>query len=801
MDLKEITPNQKTFAVASLFLFGAILFLGDIFRFGAGVTPTLSLAPSMTETAAVSDSLNSPSVQNLQSLLNQLSNDIATLPSDSASVPNSSLNTTASSPGILTLGSVNAQNAWSHTNPDLLWAVFSNTLDTTGSSTITVPVNYSGATPVTYTGVSGLSAPFSFAGGSYPGVGGTCGATIGADCTIVLSFMPRGESPLLEGGNGTPGSKGYEANFSLDYGASSSTAPILLAAHSVLFFPTADFTLPSTENFGTLAVGDRLTQTLGIQVKNGSPLTGYGTVTNATMQNNNPDPAFTISAEPNTGCDFKDKIIGYICTFDVTYAPTAVGNDSTDLSFSYFNGVTQKTVTTRIVASAVATPARAVDPAKNLLIVYNSAVPESVQVKNYYIKNRPGFSAANVLGISAPIVGPCTPQQLKLLNAPDCSGLTAPTNTVAEIADPTVYEQNIRQPILDWIHAHPEKDIHYIVLVRGVPNRVLWSDGESGKLLYFAGLDTLINVTTSLSNDLAQATDDPSCAGEEFWPIRNGAPLGNTMSGSPALGADCPTPTAPAVNGYFTPQGFPGTVALITVLDMGDLNDTLAYIDKLAATYKKMAHPNVVISGSDAGVGGDTYDFEDIRNSTYSSAPTATSSAQAVLAVNPNANVIYHDGVVTGFPEDVYTTAVNHASNVTGYMTWGYNGGRGCCFAFASTDTPPYAPTALKMNFSGNSGWYIMTTLDSFNGVWNDTTAGNYQGSYRSWFLPNSFGGTNYEYTPVGAVATVDEPYLVGKNSPDYFSCWEQGRMFADCAWISRNSPTMIALGDPWVTK
>ena len=39
---------------------------------------------------------------------------------------------------------------------------------------------------------SGLSAPFSYKGGTYPGTGGTCAATLAAagTCTVVVTYAP-----------------------------------------------------------------------------------------------------------------------------------------------------------------------------------------------------------------------------------------------------------------------------------------------------------------------------------------------------------------------------------------------------------------------------------------------------------------------------------------------------------------------------------------------------------------------------------------------------------------------------------
>ena len=60
----------------------------------------------------------------------------------------------------------------------------------TTSTDYTFTVTYGGGVPATSVGGSGLSAPFSFKGGSYPGTGGTCGTTISANCTIVVTYAP-----------------------------------------------------------------------------------------------------------------------------------------------------------------------------------------------------------------------------------------------------------------------------------------------------------------------------------------------------------------------------------------------------------------------------------------------------------------------------------------------------------------------------------------------------------------------------------------------------------------------------------
>src|SRR6185503_8564605 len=54
-----------------------------------------------------------------------------------------------------------------------------------------------GAAPATGLGGGALSAPFSYAGGTFPGAGGTCNGSVapGDSCTVVVSFSPTGTTP------------------------------------------------------------------------------------------------------------------------------------------------------------------------------------------------------------------------------------------------------------------------------------------------------------------------------------------------------------------------------------------------------------------------------------------------------------------------------------------------------------------------------------------------------------------------------------------------------------------------------
>ena len=86
-----------------------------------------------------------------------------------------------------------------------------------------------------------------------------------------------------------------------------------------------------------------------------------------------------------------------------------------------------------------------IDVTKDLLLIYNTNSPDSSFVLNYYIANRPGVSAANVLGIG------CI------------------TNEIISRSD---FTNQVLTPYLNWLSANPTKHPQYLVLFLAIPARV-----------------------------------------------------------------------------------------------------------------------------------------------------------------------------------------------------------------------------------------------------------------------------------------------------------------------------------------
>jgi hypothetical protein len=153
---------------------------------------------------------------------------------------------------------------------------------------------------------------------------------------------------------------------------------------------------------------------------------------------------------------------------------------------------------------------------------------------------------------------------------------------------------------------------------------------------------------------------------------------------------------------------------------------------------------------------------------------------------------------VCEYPDATLAGQTTNGINLAGYMSWGAHSLLGSYYALTN-----------EIIWNGNSRWWAIDTIESFNGQRYYTNNGP-QGCFLYWFSANAFGGTNYSNTPVAAMSHVDEPGLFGMNVwNNYFGLWQQGLNFAQCAWISMPSVTdtsygvvtIQATGDPFVRR
>ncbi len=266
---------------------------------------------------------------------------------------------------------------------------------------------------------------------------------------------------------------------------------------------------------------------------------------------------------------------------------------------------------------------------------------------------------------------------------------------------------------------------------------------------------------------------------------------------------DVPSRVDDPINGIVQPsvscQIATGTVnwqPLVTHLNMGDTNACIAYINKLAQMGSNFSPGQLVISAGGAGGYGDAnYVIDNIRHGSgfpddYTSdwwfGLQATNGL--TLSAVPSTAVLDTNGVETMTNGIAYNlTHITSAANIAGYMGWGGHSSLGQNYA-----------TSGELQWTGHSSWYLIATLESYNGDINESGMGN----FIEWFSPNAFGGTNYLNTPVGAVTHVEEPTIDGMEIMQYYyGMWAAGQNFATCAWAARNTPYFMAVGDPLVRR
>jgi hypothetical protein len=227
---------------------------------------------------------------------------------------------------------------------------------------------------------------------------------------------------------------------------------------------------------------------------------------------------------------------------------------------------------------------------------------------------------------------------------------------------------------------------------------------------------------------------------------------------------------------------YPGSKPVVTHLNMGDTNGCKAYIDKLQAFGAEYSAGKLFIAASSGGYANTNYYLDDIREditTNYTSIRLASDATNALAGLGVGNGALHY---VTN-----WAPHLRYCANLAGYFSWGAHGG-----------LHGYPLNTDVLAFDGAAAWFLIETLESYNGRIPEP----WMGTYVQWFSENAFGGSNYSNTPVGAVAHVDEPRADSVNVPAvFFGSWESGRPFGACAWLSRKTDYMMAVGDPFVKR
>jgi hypothetical protein len=220
----------------------------------------------------------------------------------------------------------------------------------------------------------------------------------------------------------------------------------------------------------------------------------------------------------------------------------------------------------------------------------------------------------------------------------------------------------------------------------------------------------------------------------------------------------------------------------------GGTIDCISYINKL--TNMAGTNHSLFISAGAVSYGNTNWYFDDTQ-CCYGVDPIGMGAEQALVQEDISSNSIVYTNV---YPDcGSLACHITNGSNLAGYFCWGEHSSLGGGYASNGS-----------VIWTGDSGWYLMETIESFNG---ERDGDGFQGNFVDWFAANAFNGTNYNSynytnTPVGVISTVDEPGLGRSGNPAlYFGLWARGHTFGICAWNAIGSPEFQAVGDPFVTR
>jgi alpha-tubulin suppressor-like RCC1 family protein len=237
---------------------------------------------------------------------------------------------------------------------------------------------------------------------------------------------------------------------------------------------------------------------------------------------------------------------------------------------------------------------------------------------------------------------------------------------------------------------------------------------------------------------------------------------------------------------YHLQQSYPGLQPFVNNINAGSAADCEAYVDKLEFFGTNYSPGRLIINASAGEYGNANYYFDDTEIG-YLGYGAALAAVEGVTANGTSSNSIIYTNV---YPDcGSLACHITGGTNVAGYLCWGAHSSLG----------DDYAVNTNKLQWFGNSGWWIIKTIESNNGKRISD-----QGNFIQWFSSNAFGGTNFSNTPVGAICNVEEPG--GADSADnygsiYFGLWSAGKNAGICAWNAINSHYFEAIGDPLVTK
>jgi len=197
--------------------------------------------------------------------------------------------------------------------------------------------------------------------------------------------------------------------------------------------------------------------------------------------------------------------------------------------------------------------------------------------------------------------------------------------------------------------------------------------------------------------------------------------------------------------------------------------------------------PNkLIISASASGYANTNWYFDD-SNILHPGAEVALAASNGVVQAGASPASVTYTNVYPGTDTNI-NCHITNGFNLAGYLSWGAHSTLAGNYAYG------------YVNWSGESSWYLIETIESYNGRRYNISSGQ----FAEWFAANSFGGANYSNTAIAAISSPDEPLCYGVCDPQmYFGLWEAGKIFGVCAWTSMQTQygQFQVIGDPFIKK
>ncbi|MCA9325933.1 choice-of-anchor D domain-containing protein, partial [Candidatus Saccharibacteria bacterium] len=236
---------------------------------------------------------------------------------------------------------------------------------------------------VTATAISGvaLSAPYSFKGGSFPGTGGTCGATLAAaaSCSVVVAY-----DPVTTGAT----SDTFQINYNDGTGPQNVSVGVQGTAATVALLTISD---GPTYDYGLKAVGSTNDHTFTVENTGGvdaTTLSGSGLAAPFNFKGGSyPGTGGTcgVTLAPSTNC-----------TVIVTYAPTVAGTHNDTLTINYNDGAAAQSVDRDLQGQGAAAAFLSIGDGP--IFDYGTIAVGSTAEHVFSVTNTGGLSATTITG-------------------------------------------------------------------------------------------------------------------------------------------------------------------------------------------------------------------------------------------------------------------------------------------------------------------------------------------------------------------------------------------------------------------